>query len=118
MPKLRSVCAAVAAAMLAATLPAARAVDGTGGNAVDGAPPPAWPTSPYHGVISGATGEPIPCRCRYRDSDYRLGSTVCMNTHLGVQMARCDLFLNNTSWVPLGVPCTISAVPTRIVSGD
>ncbi len=118
MSKLRPVCAAVAAALLAATLPAARADEGVGGSSLGAAPPPAWPTSPFHGVISGATGEPIPCRCRYRDHDYRLGSTVCMNTHLGVQMARCDLFLNNTSWVPLGVPCTISSRPARIVSGE
>jgi hypothetical protein len=34
-----------------------------------------------------------------------------METPLGVQLARCDLFLNNTSWVPLGLPCTISRLP-------
>ena len=67
-------------------------------------------------MISGATGEPIPCRCRFRDSDFRLGDTVCMNTHLGVQLARCDLFLNNTSWIPTGVPCTMSRldVPAEV----
>src|SRR5438105_1060281 len=85
-----------------------------GGDAATNLPPPAWPTSPYHGVISGATGEPIPCRCRFKDSDYRLGDTVCMNTHLGVQLARCDLFLNNTSWIPIGVPCTMSRLGTRL----
>ena len=37
-----------------------------------------------------------------------------MNTHLGVQLARCDLFLNNTSWVPIGVPCTMSRLPTHL----
>jgi hypothetical protein len=36
-----------------------------------------------------------------------------MTTHLGVQLARCDLFLNNTSWVPTGVPCTMSLLPRR-----
>ena len=59
-------------------------------------------------------GESIPCRCRFQGTDYRLGDTVCMNTHLGVQLARCDLFLNNTSWVPIGVPCTMSRLPTRL----
>jgi hypothetical protein len=73
-------------------------------------PPPAWPNSPFHGVISGATGEPIPCRCRFEGSAFALGATVCMRTHLGVQLARCDLFLNNTTWVPTGVPCTISGL--------
>jgi len=87
------------------------AADGTGG-----APPPVWPTSPYHGVTSGATGEAIPCRCRFRGGEYRLGDTVCMATHLGVQLARCDLFLNNTSWVPLGVPCTMSRLPARLAA--
>jgi hypothetical protein len=76
-------------------------------------PPAAWPTSPFHGVISGATGEPIPCRCRFKGGEVKLGETVCMETPLGVQLARCDLFLNNTSWVPLGVPCTISRLPTH-----
>jgi hypothetical protein len=114
MPKLHLVCAAVMAATLLVPLHASRAADEAGSGAA-GVPPPAWPTSPFHGVISGATGEPIPCRCRYRDSDFKLGATVCMNTHLGVQLARCDLMLNNTSWVPIGVPCTISQLQTRFV---
>jgi hypothetical protein len=74
-------------------------------------PPPAWPSSPFHGVIDGATGLPIPCLCRYQGAVYRLGEEVCMTTHLGRQLTRCDLFLNNTSWVPTGVPCTISSLP-------
>ena len=80
------------------------------------ADPPAWPTSPFHGVISGATGEPIPCRCRFQGAAYKLGDTVCMTTHLGVQFARCDLFLNNTSWVPTGMPCTMSHLQSRRLS--
>jgi hypothetical protein len=114
MPKPRLALAAVATAALLAVPFALRAGDGAEKGAPQGAPPPAWPTSPYHGVISGATGEPIPCRCRYRDSDFRLGDTVCMNTYRGVQLARCDLFLNNTSWVPIGIPCTMSHVPRRL----
>jgi len=92
-----------------------RAVEPTGreGFAV---PPPAWPGSPFHGVISGATGQPIPCRCRFNGGEFKLGETVCMNTHLGVQLARCDLFLNNTSWVPIGVPCTLSRLPTHLTA--
>jgi hypothetical protein len=113
MPKLRLVFTAAAIAALLGLPHAVRAGDEVGSGAAQGVPPPAWPTSPYHGVISGATGEPIPCRCRYRDSDFRLGDTVCMNTYRGVQLARCDLFLNNTSWVPIGIPCTMSQVPDR-----
>jgi hypothetical protein len=114
MPKLRLALAAAAIAALLVLPYPSRAVDGAEGSASQGIPPPAWPSSPYHGVISGATGEPIPCRCRYHDSDFRLGDTVCMNTYRGVQLARCDLFLNNTSWVPIGVPCTMSQVPTHL----
>jgi hypothetical protein len=99
--------------MIALLRPAAAAEPADGGAAGDG-PPPAWPTSPFRGVISGATGEPIPCRCRFKGSAYRLGDTVCMATPQGVQLARCDLFLNNTSWVPTGVPCTMSRLETRI----
>jgi hypothetical protein len=68
---------------------------------------PAWPTSPYHGVIDG-DGRRIPCRCRFQGTAFPLGDTVCMNTHQGIQLARCDLILNNTSWIPTGVPCTMS----------
>jgi hypothetical protein len=114
MPKLRLLCAALLAATLLAPPHAVRAVEGTGSDGATGVPPAAWPTSPFHGVISGATGEPIPCRCRYRDSDFKLGDTVCMHTHLGVQLARCDLLLNNTSWVPIGMPCTMSRLPSRL----
>ncbi|HXE69315.1 MAG TPA: hypothetical protein VN523_08145 [Hyphomicrobiaceae bacterium] len=39
-----------------------------------------------------------------------------MNTHLGRQLTRCDLFLNNTSWVPTGVPCTTSALPQNFAA--
>jgi hypothetical protein len=114
MPKLRLLLAAVVTASLLAPAHPLRAGEGVDGSAAQGAPPPAWPTSPYHGVISGATGQPIPCRCRFRDSDFRLGDTVCMNTYRGVQLARCDLFLNNTTWVPIGVPCTLSQLPRQL----
>jgi hypothetical protein len=90
---------------------AVRAVEPAGG--AREVPPAAWSTSPFHGVISGATGEPIPCRCRFKGGEAKLGETVCMETPLGVQLARCDLFLNNTSWVPLGVACTLSAYRHR-----
>ena len=69
----------------------------------------AWRTSPFHGVISEATGKPIPCLCRYRDRYFKLGERVCMSTpNNGVVVTRCDLFLNNTSWVPTEEQCTIS----------
>jgi hypothetical protein len=64
-------------------------------------------------VIDGWTGLPIPCRCRYQGQAYRLGEIVCMNTHVGTVLTRCELFMNNTSWVPSQEPCTISQASSR-----
>lgn len=61
-------------------------------------------------VIDGWTGKPIPCRCRYGGQNYKLGDVVCMRTHLGTVLTRCELFLNNTSWMPTREPCTISGL--------
>jgi hypothetical protein len=106
----RKLCLLAAAALVALAASAARAEQPSGPAA-----PPAWPTSPYHGVIDGA-GHRIPCRCRFGGAAYKLGETVCMSTHLGVQLARCDLALNNTSWVPIGVPCVMSRIDTRFAA--
>jgi hypothetical protein len=104
----------MAAAIALALASASGAVEPSPGGSAGYGPAPSWPASPFHGVISGATGEAIPCRCRFRGNAYRLGDTVCMSTHLGVQLARCDLVLNNTSWIPTGVPCTMSRLRTRL----
>jgi hypothetical protein len=50
----------------------------------------------------------IPCRCRFNGKDFGLGQTVCMHTYLGTQFARCELFINNTTWTPTGRPCEVS----------
>jgi hypothetical protein len=110
--KLGLVASALLAAIGLALLGPIGAIEQPAKASDTGVPPPAWPTSPFHGVISGSTGQPIPCRCRYQGTGYRLGDTVCMTTHLGVQLARCDLLFNNTSWIPIGVPCTMSRRPT------
>ena len=75
---------------------------------------PAYPTSPYHGMING-DGQVIPCRCRFQGHEFRVGEEVCMSTHLGVVMTRCDLMQNNTSWVPTARACTISRAPGATV---
>lgn len=115
--KLCLVSAAIVAAMVVALLDPGRAAEQSDSGPATSGPQPVWPTSPFHGVISGATGEPIPCRCRFQGTAYRLGDTVCMTTHLGVQFARCDLFLNNTSWIPTGVPCTMSRLDVPAEAG-
>lgn len=68
---------------------------------------PAYPTSPFRGVHDGS-GRVIPCRCRFQGEQFQLGALVCMSTHAGVVLARCDLMLNNTSWIPTEMPCTLS----------
>ena len=110
--RLCLISAAIAVAAVLACDPGSAVEQSTNG------PPPAWPTSAFHGVISGATGEAIPCRCRFQGNAYRLGDTVCMSTPLGVQFARCDLILNNTSWIPTGVPCTVSRLDSIPAGAD
>ncbi len=74
------------------------------------APVENWRTSPWHGMQNGY-GQVIPCRCRYQGQEYRLGEVVCMQTHMGTVMTRCDLFMNNTSWIPTTDACTVSRAP-------
>lgn len=69
-----------------------------------GLPPASWPTSPHRGVIDG-WGRKIPCRCRFNGKAYQLGEIVCMRTHVGTVLTRCDIFENNTSWIPSQQPC-------------
>ncbi len=71
---------------------------------------PAYEGSPFRGVRDG-NGRIIPCRCRFQGREFRLGETVCMSTHVGTVITRCDLLQNNTSWVPTGTACTISRAP-------
>ena len=70
-----------------------------------------WRTSPYHGAIDGATGLPIPCLCRFSGRDFKVGERVCMTTAQGVVITRCDLFQNNTTWVPTKEACTLASRP-------
>jgi hypothetical protein len=69
----------------------------------------AWKTSPFHGVPNAATGQNIPCRCRFQGKDLQLGAEVCMNTPNGTMLARCDLLLNNTTWAPTSIPCQLNS---------
>jgi len=81
--------------------------------------PPAYPSSPWRGLLDG-DGNPIPCRCRFQGRDWNLGDVVCMSTHIGTVLARCDLIQNNTSWVPSTTPCVTSAIrpwtPARMLA--
>lgn len=77
---------------------------------------PNYETSPYHGVIDG-DGKVIPCRCRFRDRHFRVGEVVCMSTHLGTVLTRCDILDNNTSWIPSDTPCVFSDAGTASRDG-
>lgn len=81
--------------------------DGTT-QAPESLPPANWPTSQYHALIDG-WGRTIPCRCRFNGNSYRLGDIVCMRTHVGTVLTRCDIVENNTSWMPSREPCVPDA---------
>jgi len=72
--------------------------------APQGLPPENWRASPHHAVIDGY-GRTIPCRCRFNGKAYQLGEIVCMRTHVGTVLTRCDIVENNTSWIPSRQPC-------------
>lgn len=74
---------------------------------------PKWMSSPFHRATNG-DGKTIPCRCVVKGRSVPLGTTVCMATPEGVQMARCDLDQNVTSWVPTGAPCEISTLNSQL----
>ena len=78
------------------------------GTEPQGLPPATFPGSPHRGVIDGS-GRVIPCRCRFNGKAYQLGEIVCMRTHVGTVLTRCDIFENNTSWMPSRQPCEPAA---------
>lgn len=96
--------AGLAPAAAQQSTPGAQAPAQGGADAPEGLPPPNFPTSPHRGVIDG-WGRPIPCRCRFDGKSYQLGEIICMSTHVGTVLTRCDIFGNNTSWMPSREPC-------------
>ena len=49
----------------------------------------------------GATKNDPKCQCRYQGQRYNLGEYACIRSKL----ARCDMFLNNTTWTFLDDSC-------------
>jgi hypothetical protein len=74
------------------------------------------PYLPDGRTIAGDTGAPIPCRCVFRGQDFKVGQSVCMNTHVGTVITRCELHLNNTSWTPTDTPCLTSEAPSVLTT--
>ncbi len=52
-------------------------------------------------MADGATSADPKCQCRYQGQRYNLGEFACIRSKL----ARCDMFLNNTSWTFLDDSC-------------
>ena len=57
--------------------------------------------SPSPAMADGATKADPKCQCRYQGQRYQLGEFACIRSKL----ARCDMFLNNTSWTFLDDSC-------------
>ncbi|GIL00897.1 MAG: hypothetical protein BroJett030_07960 [Alphaproteobacteria bacterium] len=55
--------------------------------------------------LSAAGGARADCTCRYEGGDVLEGQTACIRTSSGARLARCEKFLNNTSWTFLDQPC-------------
>jgi hypothetical protein len=45
------------------------------------------------------------CRCLYGGGLVAQGETVCIKTAKGYRLARCEMFLNNSTWKFLDQPC-------------
>lgn len=50
------------------------------------------------------------CTCRHKDGEAKEGQTVCIKTHNGMTLARCERVLNNTSWKMLEDSCPFSQI--------
>ena len=68
----------------------------------------AAPSAPAH--AAGPNGE---CTCRYNGGDVIEGQTACIRTSQGLTLARCERFLNNTSWKFLDQPCPQAQLSTE-----
>ncbi|SRR5690606_10111032 len=51
----------------------------------------------------------VPCTCRFRGNDYRLGEVAC----IADKLRRCERVLNNTSWSVVQESCVTAMAPSR-----
>jgi hypothetical protein len=58
------------------------------------------------GAVSSAQAD---CRCRARGVVATHGQTVCIQTHQGMRLARCEKVSNMSSWTFLEAPCPQAA---------
>ncbi len=53
------------------------------------------------------------CTCRYDGGEIAEGQFACLKTPGGMVMARCERFLNNTSWRITNNPCPTAHLSSR-----
>jgi len=66
-------------------------------------------------VLAGALSASLPigasagsgCKCRSAGQSYDLGAVICIRG----QLARCEMFLNNTSWKFIAETCPETRAP-------
>ena len=59
------------------------------------------------GLPMGANADGAGCKCRSAGQSYDLGAVVCIRG----QLARCEMFLNNTSWKIIADSCPQTRAP-------
>jgi hypothetical protein len=63
------------------------------------------------GLLTGAVGPAAAeCQCRYAGKVFEQGEQVCIRVDGKARMARCDMALNNSSWVFVGDSCPTAAL--------
>ncbi len=56
-------------------------------------------------LLASVSSAAADCTCRFKGGETPEGQTACIATSSGSTLARCEKFLNNTSWKMLGQPC-------------
>ncbi|MBA5776718.1 hypothetical protein H2509_06205 [Stappia sp. F7233] len=65
-------------------------------------------------TFAAAAASAVDCTCRFRGSDYNLGDTVCLKTANGLELAQCQMVLNNTSWKFLSEQCPVGELEAPV----
>ena len=58
-------------------------------------------------VAVASTAGAHDCQCRFSGQSYAQGVTVCMRG----KVARCDMYLNNSSWKVVADECPLVSLP-------
>lgn len=70
----------------------------------------------FSGIVTAVVAMAYPassnpdCTCRGNGGEVPEGQTVCLKTASGPKLARCEMVLNNTSWVFLSDSCPLASL--------